>query len=526
MSDRGFRSLLILTFFFLPVLSSAQVHPWIQTDRQEFLWMNEMKLRYPGSFSPFESYPADWSVWLEDHQVNLPTMVDAWNQQLRSDYVKRNADEPGLLHGLLYGSLQSMTKPEFDYHVRGSLYGGIWGQLGDHLLGASVLQIDSDASHDTDYRGRWVNRVNETRVDGYLIHKYSYLRAGWGWFDMMVGKQKLSWGATQTSSMMLSHAAPPGDLIWFRYRWKAIQLVHFFSQMDHSTFDSSAYFQQPTELQRNLLGTRLEARITNRLTVAVSQTVLFPTTGFGVKLSYLNPLITFFGERQNTGTTALDDNVSYSFDGSYRFPGLHGYGSVMLDDVSIDGLVSNKIGFQAGLEWSDPLWSLPLTVGLEWTRIMPKTYTVKDANGPLWLNYVFYSKMIDHNLKDLSAGSILGHPAGPDSWQVFYKARWWQWYPVWLELSGQYTVYGKGNLLVPDAVNGLNYQRKQFRNDSRLTATWEYKPGMQASTWLQWIAIKNPVHQLGFRNDLLLGVTLRLDLDGAMALPDVLADIR
>lgn len=487
----------------------SQSLPWIQDDRTEFEWYSELKLRFPESFSQFESLPENWDNWLESNPTLNSGFLSAWNKELQKRYVHY---EPSLfrINLMAYGTLQGASKPVFTKNIRGTGYGGGWAALGQHTVISSVFQIDNDASLDPDYRGRITNILNNQMVDGFLIHKHAYIKTKWDWFEAMAGKNKLSWGPTSTSSLILSHSAPPLDLIWFRYTAGPFRLTHFFSQLDYSLFKMDGKtLLTDTEIQRNFAGVRFEAKVTQNLTAGISQTILFPTRTPGIRLVYLNPLVTYFGERENVGLSQLDDNINYGADLSYRVSGLHSYGTLLIDDFSLDGKVNNKIGIQAGTELSDPVLPFPASFLIEFTKINPKVYTVKSNGGPLWLNYVFYGKMVSITEPDFSKGSILGNPLGPDSWQIFTRFKYWDFYPFKIESAILYQVLGTQNSLI---TTGTSFKRNETRAFYEIKTGYEWTGWMVTSFFIQNRTYINASHLKQNTSDWIVGGKFEMDL--------------
>lgn len=501
--------LLFMWMVLLAEFGFSQTLPWIQDDRTEAEWYSELKLRFPDSFSQFESYPDSWEKWIDSAPALNNGFFTVWNNELQKRYVQY---EPSLLriNLIAYGTLLGSSTPVFTKNIRGMGYGGAWAGFGQHTVFSSLFQIDNDASLDPDYRGRITNVLNNQRVEGFLIHRHAYIKTQWDWFEAMAGKNKLSWGPTLTNSLILSQAAPPLDLIWFRYTAGPFRLTHFFSQLDYSLFKMDGkLLPVDTEIQRNLAGVRLESRLTQHLTAGISQTILFPTRTPGIRLVYLNPLVTYFGERENIGLSQLDDNINYGVDLAYRLPGLYSFSSVLIDDFSLDGKVNNKLGFQVGTEISDPVLPFPATLQIEFTKINPKVYTVKSTGGPLWLNYVFYAKMVSITEPDFSKGAILGNPIGPDAWQVFTRIKYWDFYPFRLETAILYQVLGKQNSLL---TTGSPYKRNETRAFYEIKTGYEWTGWIVTSLFVQNRTTLNAGHFKPNTSDWIVGGKFEMDL--------------
>lgn len=488
----------------------SQTLPWVQDDRSESEWYSELKLRYPDSFSSFESNPETWEKWLSASKILNSKFEKVWNQELRQRYTQQDTSA-FFMNFMAYGSLTGASKPMYTKYIRGTGYGGAWAKLGKYTVFSSIFQIDNDVSIDNDYRGRTLNVVNNEQVKGFLIHKHAYISFKMGWFEAMGGKNKIGWGPTSTSSLILSHSAPPLDLIWFRYTAGSFRVTHFFSQMDYSIFSKkdNPSLLSDTEIQRNLAGVRIEARVTNNLTAGLSQTILFPTRSPGFRIVYLNPLVTYFGERENIGLSALDDNINYSADLSFRIPGLHSYASLLIDDFSLDGTVNNKLGFQIGTELSGPVFSFPASFLIEITKINPKVYTVKNTGGPLWLNYVFYGKMLSITQPDFSNGSILGHPLGPDAWQIYTRLKYWDFYPFRMDAAFLYRVFGKENTLI---AQGSPFERDESHAFYEIKTGYEWTGWMVTSLFVQNRTQINSRHFRQNTSDWLIGGRFEMDL--------------
>ena len=507
-----FFSVLLGFGFILSV--SAQQYPWVQFDSQEAMMYTEMQLRNPERFNSFESYPYSWKEFLAADKTENQFLL--WQKYISEKYHPFSIADSSNLTISNSGILTASKTPMFTKNVRMTDYTILSGQINPYLTFSTSLQMDNDASLDSDYKGRISNDVNNNPIQGFLIHKHAYLLGGSGGFEAMFGKQKISWGPTLTHSLIISESAPAFDLLWFRYSWNFVRLTHFWAQLDHHLYKKQSILTEDTELVRHLLGTRLEFRISDRWSAGISQTILFATEGFGFKLNYLNPLTTYFGERQNTGITRLDDNISYHADLSFRDEGIFGFGNILVDDYSLDGTVGNKLGFQIGGEISDPVLPFPSTISVQFTTIAPKTYTVKANNGPVWLNYTVYAKMIDSDQKDLSKGTIIGSPLGPDSWQIFLRHRLWNFYPFWFETSFVLENRGKENNLLPIQI-APNQYKDTFDVDEthtriKFSFNYDYESSAKLSSFLIYSDIRNPNHQSGKSQDFNVGITAQFDV--------------
>lgn len=522
MDRRLIKLLLPLSGFLFSNLLQAQLFTWIQPESQEMLIYQELKLRQPEKFSSQESYPFSWKEYFNDK--NQTPSFNNWNNLLNQKYTIYTVKDSSYLTLANAGSTTISRLPLSTKVVRMTDYTTISGQINPYLTFSTSVQLDTDASMDNDYKGRVSNAVNDQTINGFLIHKHAYLLTGSNGFEAMFGKQKLSWGPTLTESMMLSDAAPAHDLLWFRYSWNFIRLTHFWSMLDHHVYDPQGNLTQKEELVRHLLGTRIELQLGERWAFGVSQTNLFATEGFGINLSYLNPLTSYFGEHQNNGLMKLDDNIAYQADLSYRRPGLFSFGSLFIDDVSLDGTDNNKLGLQLGGEISDPILNFPSTFSAQFTVIAPKVYTVKSNNGPIWLNYVVYSKMLDYDKKDLNRGSILGNSLGPDSWQFFLRHRLWNYYPFWYETTFVYQSLGKKNTLLPLSTNPLkefyDYDEQHIR--IKFSLNYDYQLMAKFSSFIIFSDIRNPNHQSGRSQDFNIGINAQFDVYAILHLKNTL----
>ncbi len=500
---------LVFLFLWFPFVLFSQNLPWVQDAGDETLWYQELKLREPGAFQPFESSPESWESWLKSGTLKSG-FSSVWRETLSNRYQIGNPDSFRVaVSGL--GRLSGTNVPVSTEKVRGTSVGGFWFSPNSHLVFSTALQVDNDAGMDSDYRGRISNELNNNSIKGFLFHRHAYVAGKWSWFEFTAGKQKISWGPTNSYSMLVGLSSPPPDLLWFRYTAGPFRLTHFYAQLDYSTYPADGIrLTKKTDIQRNLAGIRLEAVVFKGFTASLSQTILFPTTSPGFRLGYLNPLITYFGERENVGLSQLDDNIGYQGDVSWRLPGLHAYTSVLVDDFSIDGTVGHKLGIQGGSEISDPVLPFLGTVVLEYTRLMPKVYTVKSNGGPLWLNYVFYGKMNSITETDFTKGSILGHPIGPDAWQILIKARIWEIYPVIPQIAVLYQVAGTQNELLPSVTNPLKFPEKRIFSELKVGYDWMGR--ISVSSFIQHRYFVNFAHESGSKSDWLAGGSIQVDL--------------
>lgn len=466
------KNLLTMILLCQSLISYGQIQRWIQDNDMERVWYDEIRLRqFQGKV--FESYPVSWQQ--HHFSTDIPSFIpyNSWKNWSQDFLFSFDTDDTVIIRLFSHG--EAKTRQHYrelkDYRLTNRT--GVDIRIEKHILFSSALQLDTDAGMDPDYKGRSGNQINNQEVNGYLFHRYAYIKGEFQWLEWMVGKQKISFGPSITHSLILSEHAPPMDLLWFRFNMNAIRITAFYGFLDHSTYISPKLPTNEMEIYRHLAGHRFELAVTKNLNMGATQTILIPSASNSIQVKYFNPMITYFGERENEGLSVLDDNIGYGMDITWRQSGLKSYSEIFLDDYSLDGTVVNKIGLSVGFQLSDPILPIPLTISSEFTRISPKTYTVKTENGPVWLDYVMYPKLLPNHLKDLNQPSILGNPLGPDSWQWFFDVKYWGFYPFWLNVS--LTVLNKGsenNLSGQAILPGLDYSEKRLKFATSLTYDW------------------------------------------------------
>ena len=241
-----------------------------------------------------------------------------------------------------------------------------------------------------------------------LVPSYGKFRLPW--FDVLVGKANLGWGAGRHGNLLISAFALPMDMLQLRATYDNVGFQSFMGLADSSVG------------QKIISGHRLDFNLWDRLYLGVSEVVVIGKSNF--EMRFLNPF-TVYTVTEPTGAglyaseNALEKsqgNLLISCDLELLFlRNLSLYGELMIDDFQPEfGLRSllnwgSKFGIQAGLQFID-------------------FFSVEDAD--LRIEYTFINQYSYTHLRPINVYTHLnqpiGHRIGPDADKLLIELRY-QW---------------------------------------------------------------------------------------------------
>jgi hypothetical protein len=282
-------------------------------------------------------------------------------------------------------------------------------QIGAHVLAAQEISYrvrtgDGSFRNTADVRDGEAEYVFDPH-DRFTIMRTDapYLRYGSGRWRLDLGRARLRWGPGRHNAMLLDDATPPFDQVRLQARFGPVHFTSVAAELRPSQLLPS----DPLLRERYLAAHRLEVAVHERLTVALSEALVFGDRGFD--LGYLNPLTVLFVTQANEGDR---DNAIASADGKLLLPhGLELHGELALDDLNLRrGLrnYGNKVAVLAGFLWLEPFGARDWDLEAEWS----------------WASQFTYTHLIPINRYEHFGGS-LGSRTGPDSdlWWVGLRRR-------------------------------------------------------------------------------------------------------
>jgi hypothetical protein len=156
--------------------------------------------------------------------------------------------------------------------------------------------------------------------------------------------------------------------------------------------------------------------------------------GRGAELAYLNPLVPYHIIEHQLGDK---DNNTFGLDATaILFPGFRAYAEIFVDDFSLDFPLGtywgNKLAYNAGFHWAEPLNMKPLELFATYTRVDPFVYTHDDS-----LNvYSHY-------------GASLGSRLGPNAERYHLGCLIMPLRDLQLRLEYNLMQKGRGNIFTP-----------------------------------------------------------------------------
>lgn len=271
----------------------------------------------------------------------------------------------------------------------------------------------------------------------------AYLRTGVKRFSFLFGRERLKWGASPISPLLLSGGGPPFDMVCANYRTDRFQFSSFFTALSPHG-DTSRY----------LSGHRIEFALFSTFSVGLSEIVLHGGCNKLPDPYYFNPLVIFYPREWNKGRAIA--NILWGIDFNYLGTGWSGYGELMLDDYPYEVSSMNehpKLGWILGVRMLDFLRQGEYIV-VEYAGVHRWCY----GHAIPWQRYTH-------------RGYPIGHPLGNDFDHISVNATEHLSESLDIELSAHYTRKGEGRVYDP-------YPDQGFPDPYFLTGVVEKRMGM------------------------------------------------
>lgn len=294
--------------------------------------------------------------------------------------------------------------------------------------------IDESLAKDPHYIGKVWNGFAGEANQAYFSFHFRY-------FDLLLGRDKISWGQSKISALILSEGSLAFDMLKIQKRWGLFQGTAFAGVLDPMNSNDGK------EIERYFSGHRVSFKIRSWAELGVSETVVYGGEGRNLEPHYLNPLFWYHGAQVNGNQ---DDNTFLSFDFNFTpKKNLLLYGEFLIDDYQIEkksqsDQETNELGYVAGFLYAFPSKLNGFQMNLEYDRVNNRTYNQKN----IWNRYLNRNKLIGSQLgpnSDDLKGSIEGWltknleaKLGYDLLRKGEGSVYSVWEKPWLYVNGHY----------------------------------------------------------------------------------------
>ena len=266
-----------------------------------------------------------------------------------------------------------------------------------------------------------VDQLNETAFDTAGLAS-SYLKFKLPWFDLLAGKQNLSWGPGRHGNLLLSAHAMPMEMI---------QIIGDYGKVGFQAFQAIG---QSGFGNKILSGHRLDLHPIDQLRLGISEIVVNGADNFDLR--FLNPITIYTisepsgGGHYASGVEISKGNLLINGDAMLKlWHNLVAYGEVMIDDFQ------PRYNLKSYLHWGSK-WGILCGVQIVDPLTMPNTdFRFEYA----FVNQYTYTHIIPVNTYTHLERSI-GHHIGPDAQSVWAQLqhRWTSTFSTELNLEIQH----------------------------------------------------------------------------------------
>lgn len=268
------------------------------------------------------------------------------------------------------------------------------------------------------------------------------------WFELMLGKDNISWGPGRRGNLLVSANPLPTDMIQIKAQYGGVGF-NAFTAILRSEVDS-----------KYISAHRLDFDLWGKGSLGIAESLVF---GRRFEVRYLNPLTIYLASELNTETVIngqreiSPDNTSIS--GTldlHLIPNVEFYGELLIDDfVANYGLASfrnwgSKLGIQLGGYWVDPGAMRNTELRLEYTFINQFAYTHRFSIN----QYTHFDRLI-------------GHEIGSDAGDFWVNFRYWLTDTLSGALTYELEWHGEGDVAIPHSAGAPSDDQWEFLSGTR-----------------------------------------------------------
>ncbi len=362
---------------------------------------------------------------LEESDINLSALDRSLLLAIIEDLNRFDTDDSGLHAGLDFSSAGISPQNGKSYSAE-SLRGRFGLKLRKNIGLWTEFALDESLADDTMYEGKvWRSLAGQVEL--------AYVQFDMDNVIVSAGRQKSSWGPGRRGNMLLSSHSQAMDQIKLEAEYGPARFTSIIAVLDREEnmlhlVDTSLDW----DINRYFSAHRLEVMPYDKLSLGVSESVIYGGAGRSLELYYSNPLTWYHGEQLNEKN---DDNTFISFDATW-YPkwGVKLYGELLIDDYQIDNETAgdnepSEIGYLAGFNLIEPIGIDGLDFSFEYARVNNWTYNQKNS----------HNRYIHHN-------RLIGHFLGPDRESYYFAVKKWFGWGAWAILSYERQNSGQGNV--------------------------------------------------------------------------------
>jgi hypothetical protein len=291
------------------------------------------------------------------------------------------------------------------FRIRGSVYDrmGYFFQLTNAQFWGSRELLQRDKYISQSYALRTLNSKNFDFVEGYLRYSTGIISAE-------VGRERVLWGNSYGTKLILSDYPRVYDAVRFDVEYKNLKYTFMHAWIlgkPDSLIYNSVGDTEPIVADKYFAAHRLEFSFSPSVDVGAQEITIYSNRS--VDLGYLNPL-TFFESVQRSRQER--DNSYLAFDIQIRpLTGLELQGTLFFDDIHLELLGKNRWenrnAWQLGVMSVDPFGIPNTNLSVEYTHVSP---------------YMFAHNRSREN--DYGSNKILlGTQIGPNAESWFFKLK-------------------------------------------------------------------------------------------------------
>jgi len=435
--------LVCMLIFSCPLANSSQTIPlndetydWVY-QYLDYLFSRGLLSGLHYATKPYTREEVAKSIVLARDEMDNSNWVDEYMvRRLENEFSKDIGSEGTQISGEIgfLDNFQGKSKERSVSRKKLSLSAGI--KPNPYFSAYTRYVVDEDLAKESTYTGKVWQGFAGDASQSYICFDLSNV-------SLFLGRDRLSWGESHFSSLILSQDGFPLDMFRLQGQWGMLKFASFAAVLSPQDVEDSA---GTARINRYLSGHRLSFKPCCWLQIGFSETVIYGGENRNMELYYLVPFIWYHGVQLNEGK---DDNTFFAVDFNLRpLKDLTFYGELLIDDIQVESKSKSdnepdELGYMGGTSLANIL--LPgLEASLEYERISNWTY---NQNKP-YNRYLHKGKSLGSKLgtdADMLSFSLSGWIAGGLRLGLSYfltrkgQGRMdAQWTQPWLDANGKY----------------------------------------------------------------------------------------
>jgi hypothetical protein len=404
---RSVITLYVFTQLFILNIYGQRNNPFFQFDRHNLYLdylINSGRILIPHPLNQ----PYRINQLLDSMPVQTSHYAEHWTQLLKYDLLLFS-DRPDSLprNGRLVGGFEAGNRMNnIDNDFNNYLFGSAFLTYSYKNLGFYYrFDVDEAFRNDKDYFGG----TGKLEKPISARNGIAYLQWDSKFITLFAGRMPQNYGMINEPGLLLSSNPFSYDQVGFQFTNRLLKFSSFFSRLeDIYGYDIRDSVTTPYWNKRYMSIHRLEFSFSQKLDVAISESVIFGGKSQSVLFQYLNPVNIYYISKlsDRKGYEEGDANVLMSLELLYKpMKRITIFTQFLLDDMDFTKKLRNqfpdRIGFIGKLVYSDPFPGTQFY--LRYNRISNWTY----SSFYNWGNYTFYGKSLGYpknGIENLTVG--------------------------------------------------------------------------------------------------------------------------